>query len=367
MESNGDSRNRSRILYVKKILEEKTNETGRESISISEIIKELDNYGIHAVARTIIKDIYYLNQFLDPGKKNRRVEIESIDDDYQRNNEYEYPSIDKIARGKSTKYYFRNRQFNFTEIKLIVDAIRSAKFISEEDSRNLLDKIYTLTNAENIKKLKTQTTRVDRVVTTNEEIMDIVDNIYNAMSNDMQLKFQYMQWTHNRKLEVRKKGAYYQISPWAITWNDGLYYMIGYDDKSEEIRQYRVDKMADVSILDESKREGKKAFQSFNISESAKTTFNMYAGEKKKIHMRFHNSLIGVVFDRFGLEGTANIPDGKDHFLTARNIAVSPQFFGWLAGLGDKAAIVSPEDVAKEYADFLKQIYLSQEKILKKV
>lgn len=340
--------NKSRILYVKKILEDYTDEQGKTTVSIDGIVKILKENGIVASSRTIMRDINFLNEFLDRESQN-----------------FSGNSIVRVFVGKKVQYYLKARDFNFNEASLISDAVASAKFISQKDAERLVKKVQKLTNKKNRIRLSKRVTEVDRVRTTNTEVMTVVDHIYRAIADDRDMEFQYLEWTMRRKLEPRKKGELYTISPWAITWNDGNYYMIGYDSTRGEIRQYRIDKMGAVNVLEKSCRQGKKAFEAYHVSDVAKTTFNMFSGEKKLVQMRFHNSLIGVVFDRFGVEKTVNVPDGEDFFKTSREVAVSPQFFGWLAGFGDKATIIGPLEVAEEYVKFLKQTYLNQEMVLK--
>ncbi|MDO5413961.1 MAG: WYL domain-containing protein [Bacillota bacterium] len=366
-EVNRYGENRYRLLCVKKIIEDYTDETGRDKIKTKEIISKLkEDYEIEAGPRTIIRDIYYLNEFLDPVPVNERFEEEEKPNGKYIRHEYRNPSIVKASRGKETSYYLKERDFLYSEVRLIADAIRSAKFISEDDSNALLKKVYGLTNKNNQSALKRHITRIDRVKSTSKGSLDIVDIIYKAIAGNNQLKFKYMEWTINKTLEPRKGGAFYLISPWAVTWDDGKYYLLGYDNNYDQIRPYRIDKISEVTVLEQSIREGRTAFEEYNISEIAKNTFNMFFGKKERVRMRFHNSLSGVVFDRFGTDGTVCMKDGADHFITVREISVSPQYFGWIAGLGGKATIVSPNYVAEEYAEYLKSIYSAQQEILNK-
>ncbi|MBQ1240662.1 MAG: WYL domain-containing protein, partial [Lachnospiraceae bacterium] len=154
--------------------------------------------------------------------------------------------------------------------------------------------------------------------------------------------------------QLKKDGAFYVVSPWALTWADENYYLIAYDEKADKIKHYRVDKMKSMSLLQE-KRLGREQFDRFDLADFSKKTFGMYGGEDAKITLEGVNGLAGVVIDRFG-QDVAMMTADDEHFRAIVTVAVSQQFFGWLSGLGAGIRIVSPESVRTRYKEFLENL-----------
>ena len=150
------------------------------------------------------------------------------------------------------------------------------------------------------------------------------------------------------------KAAEYIISPWALTWDDENYYLVGYDAEKEMIKHYRVDKMQDTRIIDR-KRLGRDRFEDFDLAAFARKTFGMYGGQDRKLTLEAENHLAGVLIDRFGTD-IIMAPHDKEHFHTSVMVTVSPQFFGWLAGIGKGIRIQWPEDVREQYREYLQGI-----------
>ena len=152
----------------------------------------------------------------------------------------------------------------------------------------------------------------------------------------------------------KKNGAEYIVSPWALTWDDENYYMVGYEEVSGKIKHYRVDKMQEIRVTEES-RLGRENFKDFDLAAFARKTFGMYGGEDRKITLEGENHLVGVVIDRFGTDIMIR-EHGNDRFHVSVTVSVSPQFFGWLAGIGKGIRISWPEDVREEYKQYLQGI-----------
>lgn len=144
------------------------------------------------------------------------------------------------------------------------------------------------------------------------------------------------------------------MSPWALTWDDANYYLIAYDKEADFIKHYRVDKMQQAHVTD-AERVGKERFQNFDLAEFAKKTFSMYGGRDEEVTLVCENGAAGVILDRFGKE-VSIIPIDKEHFRVRILAAVSPQFFGWVTGIGGKIRIAAPLSVQKEYREYLMNI-----------
>ena len=257
-------------------------------------------------------------------------------------------------KGKSFGYYVEKRDFDLPELKLLVDAVQPSKFITKERSEELITKLEKLTSHENAKQLQRQVFIYNRIKADNDAIYANVDAIHTAIHDNRQIGFYYCEWTVKKELVRKKGGAEYMVSPWALTWDDENYYLVAFDAKAEKIKHYRVDKMQDIHVKDEARR-GKEHFKDFDLAAFARKTFGMYGGDDRKITLEGENHLVGVVIDRFGTDVMIH-PYDKNHFHANVTVTVSPQFFGWLAGIGKGMRISWPEDVLEKYKQYLQEI-----------
>ena len=251
-------------------------------------------------------------------------------------------------------YYVGQRSFQTPELKLLVDSVQSSKFITQKKTMSLIKKIEELASAFDAQLLERQVYVRNRVKSMNESVYYNVDEISDAINQDRVIQFKYFELMVNKERHIRKDGAWYVVSPFALMWDDENYYMLAWDAEAGSIKHYRVDKMLEITALDQ-KREGKEAFAKFDMSAYAKKVFGMFTGQDRKVKMRFTNNLAGAVFDRFGTD-IMLIPDGENHFTVTLDLAVSPRFYAWLFGFGTDAEILSPEDVREEARTKAQQI-----------
>lgn len=315
-----------RTLYLMEILMERTDE--EHVLNATELCTILlQEYGISSERRTIYSEIETLEQF----------------------------GLNIIKNvGKNPGYYVASRQFELAELKLMVDAVQSSKFITKKKSNELIAKLEKLCSRAEAKALSNQVVVFNRPKTENETIYYSVDRIHTAIFQNKQVTFQYAEWTMRKELHLKKDGAFYEISPWALTWDDENYYLVAYDDKAGIIKHYRVDKMQHIGILDK-ERQGKEQFQNFNLAAFAKKTFGMYGGIDQEVVLLCHKELAGVVLDRFGYDIFMH-PVDEEHFRAHVLVSVSQQFFGWVTGVGSKMQIEGPENVRLEYKAYLQDI-----------
>ncbi|SCY71479.1 Predicted DNA-binding transcriptional regulator YafY, contains an HTH and WYL domains [Lachnospiraceae bacterium XBB2008] len=264
--------------------------------------------------------------------------------------------IDVIGEKVGRNYYYHvgSKQFDIAELKLLVDAIQSSKFITEKKSNELIKKITGLASEYEASQLKRTVTVQGRVKTMNESIYYIVDDIHRAIAENKQIRFEYMKWTTDKKL-VPRRDEPYVMSPWALTWDDENYYLIAYDETGDMIRHFRVDKMKQIELLNV-KRAGKERFREFDLAEYSKMSFGMFAGEKTRIKLEFKDEMVGVMIDRFGKDIPIRPGSKTGWSETSVDVALSNQFFGWLFGLGSGVRIVSPQDVVDQYTNELSLI-----------
>lgn len=314
-----------KILYLAQLLLERSDE--EHPLTTREMIDYLAAQGIHAERKSIYDDMNALQDF--------GMDIISI-------------------REKPGGYYLASRQFELAELKLLVDAVQASRFVTTKKSRELISKLETLTSRSEAVQLHRQVVVAERGKSSNEQIYYNVDKIYAAMAANHTIRFQYFEWSVQKEMIPRKDGAYYEVSPWLLTWEDENYYLIAYDSAAEILKYYRVDKMLHLTVC-ETPRAGQAAFDALDIAGFAKKTFGMFAGDETTVIFRCNASLTGVMIDRFGLD-VAMRPDGDGQIRVRANVAVSRQFFGWLTGLGNTVEIISPPEIRTQYQQYLKDI-----------
>ncbi len=313
-----------KILYLMQAFLERTDK--EHPMTVKDLQAYLANAGISAERKTVYDDIENLRVF----------------------------GLDIVnRREKPSGFYLAHREFELAELKLLVDAVQSSKFITSGKSRQLIRKLEGLASVHQARELQRQVWVENRVKSMNESIYHNIDQIHQAISSDRQICFQYCEWTLSKQLSLKRNGERYRISPWKMIWKDENYYLIGLDEKSGIVKHYRVDKMLKISLEAEA-RNGREFFESFDEARFAAGTFGMFGGREEAVGLKFENRLVGVVIDHFG-QSTMIIGKDENHFSIKVRVNVSGQFFGWLAGLGAGVEIISPETVRCEYRDYLKK------------
>ncbi len=286
-------------------------------ITMPEIIEALGKYEITADRKSIYNDL-------------RDLEVLGIE-------------VEGEPVGKGYHYHVVNRPFELAELKLLVDAIQSSKFITEGKTNTLIKKLEKMISKYETMKLQRQVFVSGRIKTMNESIYYTVDAIHNAISENRKIYFQYYQWNVKKEMELRHSGAVYHISPWGLSWDNENYYLIGYDSEAEKMKHYRVDKMLHIKLSDE-KREGKESFKQLDLADYAKKSFGMFGGKEQQVKLLVDNSLAGVIIDRFGKD-VMIIPADKEHFTVNVTVHISNQFLAWVISLGEGVKIISPDEV----------------------
>ena len=322
-----------KLLYLNRILHEQTDEEHR--MNAEQLIAALDSYDIMAERKSIYGDIIALQDF----------------------------GVDIVSqKGRGAGYYVASRDFELAELKLLVDAIQSSRFITARKSKDLINKLSSLISRHEARSLQRQVYVSGRVKTLNEEIYYNVDQIHSAISQNKKISFRYFEWkldfSDPDKIvkQYRHEGERYVISPWVLSWDDENYYMVGFDTAANRIKHYRVDKMENIRETREA-RDGKIYFEEFDIAAYSQKTFGMFSGDERTVSLRCKKSFIGVIRDRFG----SNVflrpdNDSQEHFRVTVNVAVSPQFFGWLAGMGGGIVIAEPKDVREQFYEHLRVV-----------
>lgn len=318
------SNQKLKILNIAEIFKEMTDE--EHGLTLAEIIEELKRRGISTERKSLYNDIEALRTF--------GMEIETKKD-------------------KTVRYYLAEREFELPELKLLVDAVQSSKFITRKKSSALIKKIESLASMYEAKQLQRQVFVANRIKTMNESIYYAVDEIHKAISADRQITFQYFDWNFKKEKQLRRDGRIYAVSPWALTWDDENYYMIAFDEESGIIKHYRVDKMQKIKVS-ASKRLGEKLFENFDPAVYSGKTFGMYGGRDEQVTLRCRHSMAGIVVDRFG-QDVIMYDVGNGFFEISVKVSVSPLFLTWIMNFGGDMMIVSPDSVIEEYIELARK------------
>lgn len=318
------SRQKEKLIYLQKILLEKTDE--KHPLTVNQLKELLAANGIQTERKALYNDLQILETFgLDICK----------------------------TRDTTVRYFIGSRDFEIPELKLLVDAIQSSKFITHKKSLELIKKLEGLVSENDGRQLQREVVVNNRVKTFNEQIYYNVDEIHNAINENKKISFRYMKWdvdfSGGRKIvkKERHPGKSYIISPFALCWDDENYYLVGFDSEAEIIKHFRVDKMENICIIN-SLRDGTEKFAKFNLVHYSKSVFSMFSGEESEIKLSVDNSLIGVIVDRFGSD-IFIIKESENSFTVNLKVALSPQFYAWLFGLGAKVKILAPEMAVSAY------------------
>ena len=317
-----------KILVIRDLLLE-TDEL--HPLTVADLIEKLKARGIEAERKSVADDLLALSDY--------GMDIESV------------------AVGKRKGYYLASRTFEPAELKMLVDSVQAAKFLSPKKTMRLIKKLATLSSRGEAALLKRQLYVADRGKTENESIFYNIDAIHGAIAEDREITFVYWQYDLNKKRVPRKGGARYCVSPYALVWDDEFYYLIAFDAEDGRIKHYRVDKMNRITIA-ETARKGGEAFDALDMSAYTSRNFSMFAGEEADVVLDCDNSVIGVIVDRFGT-GVSVHANGNG-FRAFVKVAVSEQFFGWVAALGGAVRIVSPQPVRERFLALLDRVKAAQ-------
>ena len=304
-----------KIFYILDYL--KRNSHQDHPVRATELIEMLENrHSIKCERKTVYSDIAALQEY--------GVDIQSIP-------------------GKNGGYFIASRNFELPELKLLIDAVQSSRYLTEKKSRELIEKLCSQCNEYDSKLLKRNVLVSGRVKSMNETIYYNVDAIQEAISQNRQITFRYFDWDFGGKRKYRDKT--YEASPYGLCQDNENCYLLAWSQRYG-VTHYRVDRMDRITVTDE-KRIPCPELTGKALNEHAERHFQMFSGEQINVKLRFHRSLLNVVIDRFGKD-TMLIPDGEEHFVFTVQVAVSPMFLSWVIGFGSKAKVLFPQSVAED-------------------
>ncbi len=315
-----------KLYYLSRIMIEKTDD--EHMLSMAEIRSALETYGVTADRKSIYDDLEAL----------RILGIDVVGE--------------KI--GRNYCYHVGSKQFEIAELKLLVDAIQGSRFITEKKSNALIKKLTGLASEYEAAQMKRQVVVRGRVKNMNESIYYFVDDVHRAITENKQIRFEYMKWNVEKKLERYRETAH-TVSPWALTWEAENYYLIAYDEEADSIKHFRLDKLKNIQILPE-KRTGRAKFKEFDLASYSTMSFGMFGGEPVKVKIAFQNDMAGVFIDRFGRDITIRPFAQAGWSQTNVDVAMSDQFLGWVFALGTKVRLLGPRKVVEQFEKELEEI-----------
>lgn len=303
-----------RILHLFQFLYRNTDEMN--PASVADILRFWELQGICSERKQVYKDIALLQDF----------------------------GVD-VIRIKSTQnhYFIGNRLFELPELKLLVDAVESSRFITSKKSGDLIRKLGQLTS-------NTQAEQLDRHIymdgmpkPSNEAIYYIVDTIQSSIQSNQQISFQYYEYLPTKEKVLKHQGYRYQFTPYALIWNRDHYYVVGWSEKHMKLSQFRVDRMTSVEMMDQPGHQ----LLGFELAEYVQKVFGMYPDDLQMVTLFCENDVMRSIIDRFG-EGVRTEVVDDDHFQAIVEVAPSPPFFGWIFTFAGKIRILKPDNVLEE-------------------
>lgn len=248
------------------------------------------------------------------------------------------------------RYYTESRLFEDAELKLLVDAVASSRFLTDKKSAGLIEKLTTLASRSGAGELNRQVILSGRVSVMNEQVLYNVDALHSAIRENVGVTFRYFDWNEKKERVPRRDGALYHVSPWALLWDDEKYYLLGYDEEKMNIYHYRVDKMEQVTPTT-AKRLGEEEFRKQHVETYRTSVFGMFSGKSVRVTLRVKKSLAGVIIDRFGTDPVF-YQDGE-YFRTSVPVQLSSNFYGWICSFRGDVSIVDPPEVCDQLRSYL--------------
>ena len=314
-----------KLLHLARILTQHSDE--EHPITVPELIGELARHDIKAERKSIYDDLEALRLF--------GLDIQN-------------------RKGASPGWFVGRRDFELPELKLLVDAVQSSRFITKKKSDSLIRKLEGLASTHQARQLRRQVYVRDRAKTMNESIYYNVDKLHTAIAAQKAITFRYFDYDMHREKVFRRGGGRYTVSPYGLIWNSENYYLVAYDSANQQMRHYRVDKMTEI-VVTSLPREGKERYPDFDLAAYDQKHFGMFSGQEAQVTLRCRSHMAGVVLDRFGHD-VIMIPQGEDHFTVTLPVVLSPQFFGWLFGLEDNVVLTAPQWAAEAYRNKLSAV-----------
>ena len=298
-----------KLICLCRLLWERTDED--HPMTVAQLIAALEEWDIHAARKSIYDDMEALR-------------LMGLDV--------------QCRKGRSPGWFLGERPFQLAELKLLVDAVQASRFITQRKSGELIGKLESLASVHQARQLQRQVYVDRRAKSMNESVYYSIDKLHSALSARRAVTFRYFEYNVKKEKVYRHEGRRYTVSPGGLIWDNERYYLVGFDHHSGEMRHYRVDRMSELAVTC---LPAEPAAQDLDVASYAQKHFGMFSGREGQVRLRCRSGLVGVMLDRFGGD-VILVPDGEEHFTLTVPAVVSPQFLGWLFGLGDGVELLGP-------------------------
>ena len=317
-----ENTNKKRLLLVLQLLYKKTDED--HPVSTVEIIDYLKDKGINVDRKTLADDISLLMEM-----------------DYD---------IIKV-KSSPNKYFWGDRGFEIPELKMLIDAVSSSRFITKKKSSELISKIASLAGEAQYESLNRHIVATGRAKTENKEVYYIVDTITNAINRGKKIQFQYTEYNVKKEKVLRNQGEIYKLSPYVLYCNEDFYYVVGFNDKRQSVTSFRIDRMHSPGIIDEEKVPEP---ENFNVDDYANKIFKMFDGEETMVQLECKNELIKYLVDRYGTD-FETIEKTESSFVAHIPVTLSPTFCSWVFQFAGDMRIIGPAEAVEMFSKMMEK------------
>ena len=311
---------KQKLLVLRELLLKHSDE--EHPISIKQMIDELERHGIKAERKSLYDDMETLRSF----------------------------GLDVLSRkGTNPGWFIGERDFELAELKLLVDAVQSSRFVTKKKSDSLIRKLEGLASVHQAKALQRQVYVSGRVKTMNESIYYNVDKLHTAVGERRSVRFRYFDYNSRKEKVFRREGRYYTVTPYGLVWDNENYYLVGDDADKGDVRHYRVDKMHGIELGD------KVTVGEFDMVGYSQRYFGMFSGVAANVRLKVREELAHIVLDRFGQE-VILVPGKDGTFTVTVHVVVSPQFWGWVFALGDGVEVCEPAWAVEQFKGHIEKV-----------
>lgn len=319
-------RTKTKILYLLKILQEETD--AEHGLTMTQIIKRLDDYGIPAERKSVYDDIKALREF----------------------------DIDICTRRRNpVEYAIERRSFNLRELMLIVDAIQSCRAITDRQAKLLVTNVKQLASNHEQALLDRRIHVEGRIKSKNDSVLYLVDSIHEAVRLHCRMEFAYRRIGPDGKPYETNKGRKHEVTPVGVSYDDGFYYLTAWDERHNSMTEYRLDRMVKLRLLENAPATRNGEISRHRHGRDKATMFGHFGGEEVTATLETNADKAEIITDRFGDAATFLPPDGSQARAYVR-VCKSEQFFGWVASMGKAVRIAAPKSLVEEYRSYLRYL-----------
>lgn len=314
-----------KLLYLLRMLEQETD--SQKGLTMTQIIEKLGEHGINAERKSIYRDIKVLRDFGYDIKMYQRAPVE---------------------------YALESNELSLSEVTMLIDVVQSSKFLTERTSNSLVKALKGFVSERERKLLEKRVHVQGRIKSQNESAFYNVDTIHEALRQKKKITFLYYKFDTKMKPKLQHEGQMYELTPVKVVYADGFYYMVAWSDSHEDFSTYRIDRMRLLEISPEPATRNE-SIATYSFDQFEYQSFGMFNGEEVSVTLKVKPNGMDAIADNFGSD--VDVLKSSDRQADVRvKVKVSPQFYGWVAGLNGLVKISEPKRIAAEYQGWLRSL-----------